>query len=514
MFVVVFLVITCVVVSAHWYLWRRLVRDVSAPGGWWRRTGTVLAFAMPALLVAAMVTTRSDVPFALQRTLAWPGLMWFAVVVYLLLTLLVLEVVRPLVLRLLRRRDARRAGAEGGERPAAEEVPAALPTTGSAHSDSGADRPATSVAGHTEPAKSAEAAPPVEAALGPDSESACGTATAVADKPVTATAAPPAADAGSASDDPAHPDSPAGRTGSHLLGTSPPAPGTPATPGDGDGPADASRRRFVARAAAITAGTVAAMTVGAGTHSVLAAGPKVKRVDVTLAKLPPAADGYRITLISDIHMSPVIGRGVTERIVERANATDPDLIAIAGDLVDGQVKNLRGAARPLGRLRAREGVFFATGNHEYYSGYEEWNAHLAGALGIRVLRNEREELRHFDIVGVNDLAGEEHGDAPDLPKALAGRDGKRPAVLIAHQPAMIDEAKQHGIDLQLSGHTHGGQMFPGNLLAALANPTLVGLERYGDTQLYVTRGAGAWGPPVRVGAEPDITVLTLRAARS
>ncbi|MBU7598430.1 metallophosphoesterase [Streptomyces sp. P38-E01] len=520
MFVVVFLVITCVVVSAHWYLWRRLVRDVSVPGGWWRRTGTVLAFAMPSLLVAAMITTRSDVPFALQRTLAWPGLMWFAVVVYLLLTLLVLEAVRPLVLRLLRRRDARRAGADGSERPAAEEAPAALATTGSAHADSAPDRPVTSVAGHTEPAGAADAAPPVEAALGPDSDPACGTATAVADKPATATAAPPADGASPGSDGTNNPDGTPERNGSHRLGTAAPtapAPSeTPATAGRGgcDGPADASRRRFVARAAAITAGTVATVTVGAGTHSVLAAGPKVKRVDVTLAKLPPAADGYRITLISDIHMSPVIGRGVTQRIVERANATDPDLIAIAGDLVDGQVKNLRGAAQPLGRLRAREGVFFATGNHEYYSGYEEWNSHLAGALGIRVLRNEREELRHFDIVGVNDLAGEEHGDAPDLPKALAGRDGKRPAVLIAHQPAMIDEAKQHGVDLQLSGHTHGGQMFPGNFLAALANPTLVGLERYGDTQLYVTRGAGSWGPPVRVGAEPDITVLTLRAGRS
>lgn len=471
LFVVVFLSILCVVGVAHWYLWRRLVRDTSAPGSRWRRTGTVLIFLMPALLVAAQVTSRTGAPFGLQRVVAWPGLMWFAVLIYLLLTLVALEAVRPLVLRWLRRRDVQRAEQSGTPDTAAPDTDDATPgTDGSA------------------------------APLPADGETGGGRATAVAAKPASGDA--------TAADTATHT---ATHTGSHRQDG--PA-RRPSGENDGDGPRDASRRMFIARTAAVTAGTVAAVTVGAGTYSVLASGPKVKHVDVTLAKLPPSADGYRITLISDIHMSPVIGRSVTQRIVDRANATKPDLIAIAGDLVDGSVKDLRGAAQPLGRLTAREGVFFATGNHEYYSGYQEWNAHLAGPLGIRVLRNERAELRYFDIVGVNDLAGEEYDDAPDLPKALAGRDTDRPAVLIAHQPAMIDEARKHGVDLQLSGHTHGGQMWPGDILAALANPTLFGLERYGDSQLYVTRGAGAWGPPVRVGAEPDITVLTLRAERS
>lgn len=481
LFVVVFLSIVCVVGVAHWYLWRRLVRDVSAPGSRWRRTGTVLIFLMPALLVAAQVTSRAGAPFGLQTVVAWPGLMWFAVLVYLLLTLVALEAVRPLALRWLRRRDARRAE-ESGDADAATPGGAA---PGGAALDAG---------GTTPDAGDAVALP----ADGEPGEPGGATATAVAAKPASGTATETGTDTVT-------------RTGSHRQDG---PPRRPSGDGGDDGPQDASRRLFLSRAAAVTAGTVAAVTVGAGTYSVLAAGPKVKHVDVTLAKLPPAADGYRITLISDIHMSPVIGRSVTQRVVDRANATEPDLIAIAGDLVDGSVKDLRGAAQPLGQLTAREGVFFATGNHEYYSGYEEWNAHLAGPLGIRVLRNEREELRHFDIVGVNDLAGEEYDDDPDLPKALAGRDTDRPAVLIAHQPAMIDEAKKHGIDLQLSGHTHGGQMWPGDILATLANPTLFGLERYGDSQLYVTRGAGAWGPPVRVGAEPDITVLTLRAQRS
>ena len=472
LFVGVFLSILCVVGVAHWYLWRRLVRDTSAPGSRWRRAGTVLIFLMPALLVAAQVTSRTGAPFGVQRVVAWPGLMWFAVLIYLLLTLVALEAVRPLVQRWSRRRDARPAEESGALATATPE--AATPGPDDATADGG---------GSTAP-------------LATDGETGGGRATAVAAKPASGNTT----EADTAT-----------RTGSHRQGG---PDHRPTVGGESDDPRDASRRLFLARAAAVTAGTVAAVTVGAGTYSVLASGPKVKHVDVTLAKLPPAADGYRITLISDIHMSPVIGRSVTQRIVDRANATKPDLIAIAGDLVDGSVKDLSGAARPLGQLTAREGVFFATGNHEYYSGYQEWNAHLAGPLGIRVLRNERAELRYFDIVGVNDLAGEDYDDDPDLPKALAGRDTDRAAVLIAHQPAMIDQARKHGVDLQLSGHTHGGQMWPGDILAALANPTLFGLERYGDSQLYVTRGAGAWGPPVRVGAEPDITVLTLRAKRS
>jgi predicted MPP superfamily phosphohydrolase len=184
-----------------------------------------------------------------------------------------------------------------------------------------------------------------------------------------------------------------------------------------------------------------------------------------------------------------------------------------GDLVDGSVADLGPAAEPLAGLRARHGSFFVTGNHEYFSGAEEWIDEVR-ELGLRPLRNERVEMAGFDLAGVNDVAGATYGDGPDFGRALGDRDRARTAVLLAHQPVLIHDAVRHGVDLQLSGHTHGGQMWPGNLLADLANPTLAGLERYGDTQLYVSRGAGAWGPPVRVGAPSDITVVELASRQA
>jgi len=154
-----------------------------------------------------------------------------------------------------------------------------------------------------------------------------------------------------------------------------------------------------------------------------------------------------------------------------------------------------------------------TGNHEYISGAEQWTEHVQ-ELGLKLLANTRVELPGFDLAGVNDLRGEGYDDGPDFARALGDRDRTRAAVLLAHQPAAVHEAVRHGVDLQLSGHTHGGQLWPFNFVAGLANPTLAGLERYEDTQLYVTRGAGAWGPPVRVGAPSDITVIELASRQA
>lgn len=165
-------------------------------------------------------------------------------------------------------------------------------------------------------------------------------------------------------------------------------------------------------------------------------------------------------------------------------------------------------AEPLRHLRARHGSYFVTGNHEYFSGAAPWVEHVR-ELGLMPLENARRPLPYFDLAGVNDVAGESEGQGPDFEAALGDRDRARTAVLLAHQPIVIDEAVRHGVDLQLSGHTHGGQLWPGNYIAELANPTVAGLERYGDTQLYVSRGAGAWGPPVRVGAPSDITIVEL-----
>lgn len=252
-------------------------------------------------------------------------------------------------------------------------------------------------------------------------------------------------------------------------------------------PAGPSRRLLISRVVGGAAAAAAVGTVGYGTYGVVS-GPKVKRVTVPLAKLPRAAHGYRIAVVSDIHLGPVLGRGFAQKVVDTINSTQPDLIAVVGDLVDGSVKDLGPAAAPLAQLRARHGAFFVTGNHEYFSGAEEWVARVR-ELGLNPLENARTELAHFDLAGVNDIAGEDEGQGPDFAKALGDRDRGRACVLLAHQPVQIHDAVDHGVDLQLSGHTHGGQLWPGNFIADLANPTLAGLERYGDTQLYVSRGS-------------------------
>ncbi|WP_405685146.1 metallophosphoesterase [Streptomyces sp. NBC_00057] len=273
-----------------------------------------------------------------------------------------------------------------------------------------------------------------------------------------------------------------------------------------------TRRLFVARAVGGAAAVAGLGTVGYGTYGVLR-GPRVKRITVPLAKLPRSAHGFRIAVVSDIHLGPILGRAHTRRIVDTINRTQPDLVAVVGDLVDGTVVDLGPAAEPLAQLSARQGSFFVTGNHEYYSGAEQWVDHVR-ELGLHPLENARIEIDGFDLAGVNDLAGESEGQGPDFDRALGDRDRTRAAVLLAHQPVVIHDAVAHGVDLQLSGHTHGGQLWPGNFIAELANPTVAGLDRYGDTQLYVSRGAGAWGPPVRVGAPSDITVVELASRQA
>ncbi|MET7609239.1 metallophosphoesterase [Streptomyces avermitilis] len=273
-----------------------------------------------------------------------------------------------------------------------------------------------------------------------------------------------------------------------------------------------ARRFFVSRVVAGAAAAAAVGTVGYGTYGVLR-GPKVKRVTVPVAKLPRAAHGYRIAVVSDIHLGPVLGRGFAQKVVDTVNWTQPDLIAIVGDLVDGSVPDLGPAVAPLAGLRARHGAFFVTGNHEYYSGAEQWVGEVR-RLGLRPLENARTELPHFDLAGVNDVEGESMGRGPDFARALGDRDRARACVLLAHQPVVIHDAVGYGVDLQLSGHTHGGQLWPANIFANLMSPTVAGLERYGDTQLYVSRGAGAAGPPTRVGAPSDITVIELASRRA
>ncbi len=277
-----------------------------------------------------------------------------------------------------------------------------------------------------------------------------------------------------------------------------------------------SRRQFLTR---VTGG--AALVVGGGS---VAAGMleargehEVVDVEVKLAKLPRALDGFSIVQLSDLHTGMTIDRAFVQRVVDHANRLSPDLIALTGDLVDGKVEALRDDIAPLGQLRARHGVFAVTGNHEYYAGADAWIAEIT-RLGARYLRNERVTIgvadASFDLAGVDDYSADGWpGHGEDLPGALAGRDPSRALVLLAHQPRQVRRAAKHGVDLQLSGHTHGGQIWPWHYIVKVQQGGLLaGRYEHQGTQLYVSRGCGYWGPPVRVLAPLEITRVILRAA--
>jgi predicted MPP superfamily phosphohydrolase len=282
---------------------------------------------------------------------------------------------------------------------------------------------------------------------------------------------------------------------------------------------DPSRRLFLARSLAATAGAVALGTAGTGAYFADAT-PLVQRVPITLQGLDPALDGFRIVTFSDGHLSPTYGGRRFARLVELVNAQRPDVVAIVGDLVDGEVDELRDDVAPLADLVSEQGVFFVTGNHEYYVDTRAWLRHLP-TLGVQVLRNERVPLRRgtatFDLAGIDDrtaAASGVPGHGANLDAALDGRDDANPVVLLAHQPAQVHQAAAAGVNLQLSGHTHGGQLWPFDYVIGLDQPAIEGLSRHGDTQLYVTRGAGYWGPPMRIGARPEVTVVELRPPRN
>ena len=246
----------------------------------------------------------------------------------------------------------------------------------------------------------------------------------------------------------------------------------------------------------------------------------VRRVDVPIKGLPAAWHGFTVAQISDVHVGPTIGHGYLQRIVNKVNALQADMVAITGDLVDGGVSELAAQVAPLAELSSRHGTFFVTGNHEYYSGAHAWIVELR-RLGLTVLMNEHVVLTspsvpgqvsaQLVLAGVTDYSAG-HFDAAhrsDPAAALLGAPLDAVRLLLAHQPRSALAAAQAGFDLQLSGHTHGGQFYPWNLLVRLQQPFTAGLHKLQDLWVYTSRGTGYWGPPKRFGAPSEITLLRL-----
>ncbi len=238
-------------------------------------------------------------------------------------------------------------------------------------------------------------------------------------------------------------------------------------------------------------------------------------IEVPIAGLPDALHGFTIAQISDIHVGPTIKRDYLQRIVEAVNRLEADMVAVTGDLVDGSVHELGAHVAPLAALTSRHGTFFVTGNHEYYSGAPAWVVELR-RLGLQVLLNEHVVLEHggaaLVVAGVTDF-GAHHYDAAqrsDPHRAIAGAPPAAAArVLLAHQPRSAEAAAQAGFDLQLSGHTHGGQFLPWNWFVPMQQPFTAGLNRLRQLWVYTSRGTGYWGPPKRFGAPSEITRLRL-----
>jgi uncharacterized protein len=447
----------------HGYLWFRLVRSTTRPGHARRRL-TWLAVVL-AVLPALAVTLRRTLPLDVAAPLDWIAYSWLGVAFYAFLALIVLEPVRLAGRQWLRRNGSTEVVPSGARRAPRRDDDGA-PLGGGTAPGRGAVREDGSVIARRVPRRDDELAQP---------------------------------DGGT-------------------------APGRGAVRQDGNVIADRndiaspSRRLFLARSLAVTAGAVALGTAGTGAYFANSP-PVVRRVPVTLAGLDPALDGLRIVTFSDGHLSATYGGRRFERLVELVNEQRPDVVAIVGDLVDGDVSELREEVAPLADLVSEQGVFFVTGNHEYFVDTRQWMRHLP-SLGVDVLRNERVAIRRgaasFDLAGIDDRTAAGSGvpgHGADLDAALDGRDEANPVVLLAHQPVQVEQARTAGVDLQLSGHTHAGQLWPFDYAIRLDQPAVEGLSRHGDTQLYVTAGAGYWGPAMRIGARPEVTVVELRAPR-
>jgi len=443
----------------NYYIWRRAVRATTRTGSRGRRIGTWLAIAAFFSTAIAQMGVRLFPP-DVATPLAWVGFSWLGFAFYFVLFLLVGELIRLGI----------RVFGAGRSTPVAADAPRPAPVPAAAVAPLGAAE--SRVAVQERPGRTNEPARPnevrtkeldhrgeVDPANGSDGRND-------ADR----TSGPPAADE-----------------------------------------REVNRRLFLSRSIALGAGVAAAGVGGYGVTRALA-DPVVRQIRVQIATLDPALAGFRIALFSDAHLGSIRRKAAMEKLVDAVNGTVPDLVAVVGDLIDGSVADLGGDVAPMAGLQSRHGTYFVTGNHEYYSGAQQWIDYLPD-LGVRVLRNERLAIERdgaaFDLAGINDINGADFDDPPDYEQALGGRRDDRPVVLLVHQPVDVDKAVDYGVDLQLSGHTHGGQLWPFDVIINAQQGAVSGLSRIEDTQLYVTAGAGFWGPPMRVGADPEVVVIEL-----
>lgn len=287
-------------------------------------------------------------------------------------------------------------------------------------------------------------------------------------------------------------------------------------PDAGNLPANPDRRRFIQNSSNLGILVGAGLFAGYGIAEAKGI-PAVNTVRIPFKNLPPGLDGFRIVQISDIHVSPTTKRPFVQGVVNVVNSLSPDLVALTGDLVDGSVARLGPDVAPLADLAAPYGNFFVTGNHEYYSGALPWIDEIQ-RLGFTVLLNEHRLITRSDgrllVAGVTDYrAGNFFADHRSDPhKALGGSPGADVKLLLAHQPKSVFAAAAAGFDLQLSGHTHGGQFFPWNYVVFLTQPYVTGLHQHKNTRIYINSGTGYWGPPLRIGSPAEITLIQLTAA--
>jgi predicted MPP superfamily phosphohydrolase len=273
-----------------------------------------------------------------------------------------------------------------------------------------------------------------------------------------------------------------------------------------------------ARVIAVAVAAVSAVLLAWGHHEAMRV-PRVKRLDVRVPRLGGGLDGTRVVVLADTHYGPIDRAGWSARVAEAVNGLDADVVVHAGDIADGTPAQRTAQSAPLGTIRSRLAKVYVTGNHEYFGEAQGWLDRMA-ELGWEPLHNRHVVVRRgadsLVLAGVDDVTAESSGLAghrANLDGALAGADPDLPVLLVAHQPKYVGQAAAAGVDLQISGHTHGGQIWPFNFLVRIDQPVVHGLSRHGErTQLYTSRGTGFWGPPFRVFAPSEITLLTLRPA--